>query len=342
MRTKEVTRNWKRAGAPGKLTLVLLSPVMLAFLLMELRADAVALETVHLALPSRSFQMAIFPLAQERGYMREEGIDLRPILIRPVTSIQAMLSGDIQFTMAGTSALVAATRGVPVKVILAVNDQVLQWVLSKQEISSPRSLKGKRIATSGLAAAATFMTKQVLAKHGLDPGRDAIYIEMRSSAERLQALIAGAVDAAILGVEERYRAPEADLRELIYIGSEVRNSWGTLATTDKMIREKPKIVGSFIRASLKALRLIRQERDAAVSMMVQFSGLGRPVASRVYHDLIGTFSRDGTVDEETQKNDLAIIRQVTGATGTIAISQAYDFRFAREADRQLTQAGWRP
>ena len=38
-------------------------------------APALGLETVNLALPTKSFQQVIYPLAQERGYMREEGSD---------------------------------------------------------------------------------------------------------------------------------------------------------------------------------------------------------------------------------------------------------------------------
>ena len=51
---------------------------------------------------------------------------------------------------------------------------------------------------------------------------------------------------------------------------------------------------------------------------------------------------DGTVDEETQRNDLAVIRQVTSTTEPMAITQGYDFTMARAADRELTQSGWRP
>jgi len=35
-------------------------------------------------------------------------------------------------------------------------------------------------------------------------------------------------------------------------------------------------------------------------------------------------------------------RQITKTTETIPIQRAYDFRFAREADRELTQSAWRP
>jgi hypothetical protein len=62
----------------------------------------------------------------------------------------------------------------------------------------------------------------------------------------------------------------------------------------------------------------------------------------MYDDLIGTFTRNGTVDEETQKNDLAIIGQIANVPEPLPIGRAYDFSFAYAAERQLDQTGWRP
>ncbi len=310
--------------------------------LLLLSHEAVGLDIVNLALPARSFQMVVFPLAKERGYMREEGIDLRVVLVNPVTSIQGMVAGDIQFTMAGSSALAALARGVAAqKVTLALNGEVLVWVLSKPEINTVEALKGKRIATQGPGAITTAMLKQVLGKHGLDSERDVTPIEV-GAGNQVQALVGGAVDAAVTTVEQRYFGRDAGMRELIYFGKEAKNSWGTLATTDRLIKAQPKLVLGFIKATLKAQRLIRQDRETALAAMTKFSGLKRDLVTRIYDDLIHTFTRDGTVDEETQKNDLAIVRTVTGSTKSIPTSAAYDFSFAREADRQLSQAGWHP
>src|SRR5437667_10191164 len=123
-------------------------------------------QTVNMAIPAKSFQMVIYPVAQQKGYMKEEGLDQRVIFIAPTTSIQAMLGGDVQFTGAGTSALVSIARGnAPLKVVVATNDRVLQWLVVRPEITSLKDLKGKKIATTGVAAIATFMAKQVLTKH---------------------------------------------------------------------------------------------------------------------------------------------------------------------------------
>jgi NitT/TauT family transport system substrate-binding protein len=317
--------------------LVIVSTVLL------LGTEVSGLETIYLAItPGKNFQHIIYPIAQEKGYMREEGIDLKILVMGGTPSIQGLLAESIQFTVAGTSALIAVAKGTaPLKVVLAVNDKVHQWLLSKPDITSPMSLKGRRIVTGGAASSATFMLKQILARHGLDPNRDVAYIH-QAGGNQLQALLAGVVDAAIVGVQERYVGVDAGMRELFFLGNEVKNSWGTLASSERLIREQPKQVSGFIRAALKALRFIRQDREATIAAHVKFSGVSRSLGARMYDDLIGTFTRNGTVDGEIQKNDLAIIRQIANVSEPLPIGRGYDFSFAYQADRQLNQAAWRP
>ena len=336
-RNRRWCRRWLKSIA-SKLILV----VAIAVGLQGLPNEARGLEIVNLALTNRNFQMALYPIAQERGYMREEGIDLRPVLVRSELSIQAMIAGSFQFSMAGTMGLVSVAKGAaPLKVILATNDKVLSWILSKPEVTSLKELKGKRLAVSGVTSATTIMAKQVLAKHGLDVDRDLSLINTGGTGNSIRALMAGSVDAIVASAGERYAGRPGGFRELVFVGDEVKNSWGTMATTDQLIQENPKLVAGIVKASLKSLRFIHKEREATIATAMKFAGLDKTLATQMYDDLVGTFTQNGIVDEETQRNDIEI-RQITKTKETIPIQRAYDFRFAREADRQLTQSGWRP
>jgi hypothetical protein len=102
------------------------------------------------------------------------------------------------------------------------------------------------------------------------------------------------------------------------------------------------LVGGFVRATIKALRTIRQDKEGTIATMTKFAGVSRQQATRVYDDIIGTFTRNGTVDEETQRNDLQIIRQVVNTSEPIPNAKGYDFSFALEADQQLNKMGWKP
>ncbi len=305
-------------------------------------AEAFALEPASVAISTRTIQASIFPIAQDRGYMKEEGIDLKTVFTEATPGIQAMMAGSIEFTNSGTSALVALSRGsAPLKVVLATNDQVLQWLIARPNITSAKDLKGKKIATTGVAAVGTFMLKQILTKKGLNGQKDVNYIDPGPN-NQLTALLSGVMDAAVLGPDQRIIALDNGMKELFYFGNEVKNSWGTLATTDRVIKERPKMLAGFIKASLKALRWLRQDREGAIAALVKFSGADRAQSARVYDDTIASFTRNGVVDDETQRNDLLIIRQVAGVPDVVPNARAYDFSFALEADRQLNRANWRP
>ena len=284
----------------------------------------------------------IYPMAEEQGYFAQEKIQANLVLIAPATSIQALTTKSVHFTLAGTSALIARSRsGVPLKVVFAANRQVLQWVLTRPEINNVRQLKDKKIATPGVASSSTFMLRTVLANHGLNPERDVLFLDP-GAGNHLAALLSGAVDAAILGAEQRYAALGSGMREQFFLGREVKNSWGTLATSERIIQENYRQVHGALKAAVKALRLMRHSKTLTVRAMQKFARVDTAYAERAYDELISTFNLDGTVDEEVQRSDLAVIRQIARSESPMPISQAYDFSIVRAVHQELNLSGWRP
>jgi ABC-type nitrate/sulfonate/bicarbonate transport system substrate-binding protein len=304
-------------------------------------APALGLETISVALTSKAFQYVPLVLAQERGYMKEEGLELKFVFMQNAPGLQALIANTVQFSGSGSSALVAISKGnAPLKTILAMNDQVLQWVMVRPNISSLKDLKGKKVATTGVASIAAFMLRNILVKNGMS-AKDVVMIDP-GPVNRVPSLLSGAVDAAIVSPEERYATLDQGMKELMFIGKEVKNSWGTFATSDQFIRDQPKLMAGFARAVLKGLRVVRQDREGTINSVVKFSELERSLATRMYDDLIGTFTRGGHVDEETQKNDLAIVKLVAEVNDVVLPQRAYDFSFVRQADQQLNKSGWKP
>ncbi len=224
-----------------KITLSVITSLLTALILLS-APSAFALEKVSITLPSKSFQFIIFPIAQERGYMKEEGIDLNTVIMASTPGLQAVLAGAMDFTGSGSSAVAAVVQSnAPLKTVIAVNDQVLQWLMVRPPSVAFKDLKNKRIAVTGVAAVATFMLKKVAAKYGLDANNDLTFLALPPG-QRLGALQAGAVDAGLLSSEERFAALDQGMKEILYLGKEVKNSWGTIATNDQFIKEKPKLM----------------------------------------------------------------------------------------------------
>jgi NitT/TauT family transport system substrate-binding protein len=299
-----------------------------------------ALDTVTAALTSKAFQYVPLVIAQERGYMREEGLELKLVFMQNAAGLQALIANAVQFSGSGSSALVAISKGnAPLKTILAFNDQVLQWIVARPNIKTLRDLSGKKVATTGVASIAAFMFRNILTKHNIP--KDIVLIDP-GPVNRLPSLLSGAVDAAIVSPEERYAALDQGMRDLVFLGKEVKNSWGTFATSERFIKEQPKQLAGFVRAVVKGLRVARQERESTIAAISKFSELDKMLSTRMYDDLVGTFTKNGYVDEQSQKNDLAIVAQVADVNEVVPPKRAYDFSFAIQAEQQLNKQGWKP
>lgn len=318
----------------------IVAPLWVIFIMLTVR-PVMSMETLSVALTSKAFQYVPLVIAQERGYMKEEGLDLKFVFMQNAPGLQALTTGAVQFSGSGSSALVAISKGnAPLKTVLAMNDQVLQWVAVRPNIGNIKDLKGKKVATTGVASIAAFMLRNIMVKYGMD-AKDVVMIDP-GPVNRLPSLLSGAVDAAIVSPEERYLALDQGMKDLMFIGKEVKNSWGTFATSERFIKEQPKLLAGFSRAVLKGLRIVRQDRDGTIASVTKFSELDKALATRMYDDLINTFTKGGYVDEETQKNDLAIVKLVAEVSHVVPPQRAYDFSFVREAEQQLNKQGWKP
>ena len=301
---------------------------------------AFSLETVTAALTSKAFQYVPLVIAQERGYMKEEGLELKLTYMQNAPGLQALIANAVQFSGSGSSALVAISKGnAPLRTVLAFSDQVLQWIVVRPNIKTLRDLSGKKVATTGVASIAAYMFRNILTKHNIP--KDIVLIDP-GPVNRLPSLLSGAVDAAIVSPEERYAALDQGMRDLVFLGKEVKNSWGTFATSEKFLKEQPKQLAGFERAVIKGLRVARQDREATIAAVAKFSELDKALATRMYDDLVGTFTKGGYVDEQTQKNDLAIVAQVAEVVEVVPPKRAYDFSFARQAEAELNKQGWKP
>jgi ABC-type nitrate/sulfonate/bicarbonate transport system substrate-binding protein len=86
---------------------------------------ALAVETITVALTFKAFQYVPLSIALERDYMKEEGIDLKFVIMQNAIGLQALTANTVQFSGSGSSALVAISKGnAPLKTVLAFSDQV--------------------------------------------------------------------------------------------------------------------------------------------------------------------------------------------------------------------------
>jgi NitT/TauT family transport system substrate-binding protein len=175
---------------------------VLAFVLVLSPVSAMSAENLKkmtIAIPSVTIAMSPLWIAQEKGFFKEEGLDVEVKFISGNTiTVQALMSGQVQACWGGAAAPISAIAGGGDAVIVAVPINKMAYILlTRQPIKNPSELNGKKFAIAARGGSDELATRAAIEAAGADPKR-ANMIVLGGSPQRLAGLQSGAVDAALL------------------------------------------------------------------------------------------------------------------------------------------------
>jgi NitT/TauT family transport system substrate-binding protein len=302
------------------------------------RAQAGA-KKVRIAFPTKSVSFLAFYAAYHKGFYKDEGIELEPILMQPALASTAILTGDIDYNGAVTGVVGAAVRDRPMKVVLFTVARPLQYLMSKKEIKAPRELKGRKIAGSSPGGTVTFLTVLVLKRLGLDPERDVALNPMGGTgAGRLAALESGVVDAVILESPDNILAQQRGFHELIFFGDFIEFPQNGFGTSEKKIRENPDEVYKMTRATLRGLAFIwdkKNHEQVLDIIMKEMKPIGRPMAAETFGHVMRVITRDAYVKPESIQVLIDLVRENSKVTRPFTVGQIVDSTFVEKAQKEL-------
>ena len=194
-----------------------------------------ALDEVNLHISAGvSGNALLYKFANEKGFYREEGLDVRPIQAGMLPGIQGLVGGSFHFSQILGQGAGAILRGVPLKIVMVFDTQPLNWLFARKEIKSLQDLKGgKQVAVSSFGAALDQMTRDLLPKRGIDPQKDVVLRAIEPTPNRLAALMTGAVDAAVVNQMDRIIAKKNGFNELLFYGDDLEFVTAGAVTTEK-------------------------------------------------------------------------------------------------------------
>ena len=140
-------------------------------------------------------------VALVRGLFKKEGLEVEVVAFRGgPTHMKALLAGevDVSINMGATDAIVAASKGAKIRLWMVPQPVTPYHFVARGEAGTTlRALVGKSVAVSGIGAISYHIPRIVLERSGVNP--DTLqYIAVGSPADRLKALVAGKVDAAVV------------------------------------------------------------------------------------------------------------------------------------------------
>jgi ABC-type nitrate/sulfonate/bicarbonate transport system substrate-binding protein len=108
-----------------------------------------------------------------------------------------------------------------------------------------------------------------------------------------------------------------------------------LGTHLKKIKEKPDEIRRVLKATIRANRLIRDNRDEAVRTLIGWGKVEREFAYASYDALRNLFNADGAVPEDGLKLVIEQARRSAKVAREVAPNEVADLTFLKEAQAEL-------
>ena len=296
-----------------------------------------ALERVIVSYPAKTITSFFVPeVARQKGFFREEGLDVQMTYVRSGgVEIAAMLSGEVDFTVGGVTAINAIVAGAQLRMAIGYINRVDHLLLANPKFKTLKELKGQVIGAQNPGGMINIIVKEIFNKNGLDSDRDVTLINMGGTQERYISLKSGAAAATLLGIPQSFSAEKEGFRKLAAAGDYVPGFSG-LVIRSEQVTKKPEQVKRMVRASLKALGFIRQNPQETAQMIGRVFQMTPDIAQMTYDQLVVIISPDGMMNlpglqffidlardrqkiakeiSSSQIVELAPLREVRGAMG---------------------------
>ncbi len=301
-----------------------------------LHVSVYAADKIRVGYPAPIGNFLTLPLAQKRGFFKEEGLDAEIVRIRPPASYAALVNGDIDyFSGIGGAAVAAATRGVPIRVVACFVPTLPFMLIARPEFKSVQDLKGKTIMIGVPGSSPDLIARMMLKHFGLDPERDMKLLPGGASDARLVALKEGLVAATVVGPPFDFLGKKLGLNILARSQELLSYPEGGLSTAIKKIKERSDEVKRVIKAGIKTNRYIRTEREGTIQFMTEWQRVDKETAAATYESVWKTFNDDGSLPEKGLRLVVEEAKRVGKVEREISLSEVADLSILREAQKEL-------
>src|SRR5258706_460063 len=309
------------------MSVIYLSIALFFFLIMPSSGRA---EVVYMGISTPGLYEIPTEIAQRKGFYREENLDVRKVVIRTNLQVAALIAGELDYSTVSGLIARASIQNLPVKGVMGWFDRPLHILIAKPTFRRLSDCKGKKIGVSGLGSAPHIILREALAQAGMTPDRDVTTLAIGGSGDRLAALIAGTIDATPVDVAYVEKAEKLGLVSIIYFGDVVHTRLGGFGVSFDKIRKNPAQITRVIRATLKGVRFIRDNKPETLSIMRDYLHVSADAALKVHDYAMRSLNADGLVAKDTMDTEIRLAREQLKLTEDISEDKIMDWRFLKE------------
>jgi NitT/TauT family transport system substrate-binding protein len=248
---------------------------IVSYLLLGLLVSNAGAEQVRTVIPRSTLNYLSVPVAEVKGYFRDQNLENQTIVIPGSTAIAALVSGNVDYSGAGGTGMRAALRGAPIKAVMFQTEKVTWYLLAAPEIQKIADLRGKRVAVGTIGDTQDALITMLVEREGVS-GKELGRVAMpsRNTTSTILSLKSGAFSAAVVNADESLLGEKEGLRTLAFVGDLFPYPFQGFIATDKMIAERPNDVKRWLRAMTRALIFIRERPEEAADIAMKKIPMG--------------------------------------------------------------------
>ena len=307
-----------------------------AIILLVANGTASPAEKIRVGVPQQVVHWMVFPLAQQKGFFKEEGFDAEIVQITGPSGRSALMSGDIDYYTTIAFIVQSVIVGLPVKVIAAYVNCPPFVLMSRPELKSAQDLKGKTMGIGAPPGSSPDVIAKLSLKHlGLNPDKDVKYVYLNSHERTYLALEQGLYAAGLIPPPFDFKGAKLGLNSLARAAEILTYPEDGLIATVKKIKEKPDEVKRVIRAGIKANRYIRTQREGTIQFLMAWQKVDRETATANYDSAVRSFNDDGSPPEAGLRLIIDEAKKTAKVEREIPLTNVADLSILREAQKEL-------
>jgi ABC-type nitrate/sulfonate/bicarbonate transport system substrate-binding protein len=285
------------------------------------------LRPLHVALANHSVTMTAIYVAKQLGIFENYGYDARVLVLEPRAAIAAMLAGDLDFYTAIGSTARAALRGAPIRVGLVALNRPDFMLVATKDIATIEQLRGKVIGGYTPQGTVNVVLNEMLRRKGF---KLEDYKVVNAGTARAAALSSGAVQVAMLNSVETVRMVKQGFHVLARAADELEVPQSGLGMSMASMQVKREFLRPAVQAVVDAIRIIANQKERTVSVLVKQLSINQDEAGYVYDSIHKGWALDGKPTVGAMKLELELDQRDMGLKELPKPEQIYDFSILDE------------
>jgi ABC-type nitrate/sulfonate/bicarbonate transport system substrate-binding protein len=208
-----------------------------------------------------------FRVALARGFFKQQGLQVEPILIRGgPAAIAALVSGQVDYAAIGGAQAVfrSKARGLDLSIIGCTSSTTNYILLGDKQTRNVEALRGKTIGITGAGTYSEFAMKTFLKKHNISPEKDVVLRAIGGTVLRAAAIEKGIISAAPFSTEDGVRLIKAGYSVISNLSESLGIPQNILVTRNEVLEKYPETSRRMLKAYIQGINLAKFNKKEAI------------------------------------------------------------------------------